>query len=256
MPQNLEVAVFSSASALQAQSSGAGRIELNASQSYPAGGTTPPIEVFRSLSPQMTIPVRLMIRPRGPPQDGTPDFIYTHEELQVMKRDLTAFVKSGLLNQARGDGFVFGILKSTATGHLQVDSERCSELVQLAGPFPCVFHRAFDPIAATSDWHIGLNDLELSGFRGLLTAGGVGNMGDNLPRLGDIAKTSHPKGIEVVAGGGLRARVFSNEVSNLITKADHRVWLHTAALLKDKDGLPTEEVDANELGALLAKMAQ
>ncbi|KAH8174105.1 cutC family protein [Sarocladium implicatum] len=256
MPSNLEVAVFSPAAALQAQAAGAGRVELNASDSYPAGGTTPLLDVLTSLSPQMAIPVRLMIRPRGPPHDGSSDFIYTDDEFQLMKQEVAAFIASGQLRQQRGDGFVFGILKSSEDNHLHVDRERCSELVRLASPFPCVFHRAFDPIAATPSWRNGLSDLQSSGFQGLLTAGGHGNMPDNLIRLGDISEASRSMGIEVVAGGGLRARVFNEEVEELIHKTERSIWLHTAALRKIAHGQSKEELDTDELKALLARVSQ
>lgn len=252
MTSPLEVAVFSPGSALLAQSQGAGRIELNAPGSYASGGTTPPLDVFNLLSSQMSIPIRVMIRPRGPPQDGSPDFLYAEDEFAGMKEAIDSFVNSGSLNLSRGDGFVFGILKRGNDG-VQVDVERCYELTKLCHPFPCVFHRAFDPIAATSNWSAGLSALETAGFRGLLTSGGLGNMGDNLPRLGEIADKARQK-IELVAGGGLRAQTFGPEVAELLARHEDHVWLHTAALARGDDGEATEQVDPKELGALLAKL--
>ncbi|KAK0392260.1 hypothetical protein NLU13_1756 [Sarocladium strictum] len=249
----LEVAVFSPASALLAQSNGAGRIEFNAPGSYASGGTTPPLDIFSSLSPQMTIPIRVMIRPRGPPTDGSPDFLYSKDEFEHMKREIQGFVESNHLDLSRGDGFVFGILRKASDDTLQVDVERCSELIKMAQPFPCVFHRAFDTIAATAKWSDGLADLGTAGFRGLLTSGGSGNMGANLSRLGEIAATPQQQ-IQLVAGGGLRAQNFNILVAELLRQSDSRVWLHTAALARGEDGQLTEEVDSGELKALLVKL--
>jgi copper homeostasis protein len=253
MTNSLEVAVFSMASALAAESQGAGRVEFNAPESYAAGGTTPPLDLFCSLSSQLSLPIRVMIRPRGPREDGTPDFLYSNDEFDIMKGCVQKFLESGKMNLARGDGFVFGILEQGANGTLRVDVERCSQLTKLAQPYPCVFHRAYDPIACSSEWSAGLSDLGAAGFRGLLTSGGVGNMRDNLSRLGEIAASSPPD-FQLVAGGGLRAESFGSEISELVALYGSSLWLHTAALAKDASGRPTEDVDPIELKALLTKM--
>jgi hypothetical protein len=78
-------------------------------------------------------------------------------------------------------------------------------------------------------------------------------MGDNLPRLGEIADKARQK-IELVAGGGLRAQTFGPEVAELLARHEDHVWLHTAALARGDDGEATEQVDPKELGALLAKL--
>ncbi|KFG77680.1 CutC family protein, partial [Metarhizium anisopliae] len=107
----LEVAVFSGESALKAQSQGASRVELNAPGSYHVGGTTPPIAELKRIAAKVTIPVRIMIRPRGAPGDGSPDFVYTPKEVAAMAQSIRDFKATGLLNPFRGDGFVFGLLQ-------------------------------------------------------------------------------------------------------------------------------------------------
>ncbi|KIE01765.1 copper homeostasis protein cutC, partial [Metarhizium majus ARSEF 297] len=181
----LEVAVFSGESALKAQSQGASRVELNAPGSYHVGGTTPPIAELKRIAAKVTIPVRIMIRPRGAPGDGSPDFVYTPKEVAAMAQSIRDFKATGLLNPFRGDGFVFGLLQPTpaaaaedplpggepdAACALRVDHASCRALLDAARPFGCVFHRAFDPIAATRRIGDGVEALVRLGFEGLLTA--------------------------------------------------------------------------------------
>lgn len=252
MPPQLEVAVFSPTAALLAQSIGAARVELNASSSYPAGGLTPPVSTVTALSAQLTIPLRLMIRPRGPPHDGSHDFIYNDDELSSMRREISILKGSGTLVSERGDGFVFGILEAADGNGVKVDVERCSELVELARPFPCFFHRAFDPIVAANGWEQGLRDLATCGFGGLLTSGGKGNFDDNVDDLLRLARKCAP--LELTVGGGLRANKL-DETTTVLLKTNHSLWLHTASLSKNEDGITMETLDTTELRALLDAIA-
>lgn len=153
MSHRLEVPVFGSHSAHLAIEAGAHRLELNHEGSYPQGGTTPNIGNLQVLRLNST-PVRVMIRPRGPPNDGGADFIYSDRELEGMREQIRLFAESGMMKQERGDGFVFGVVRRAESGgeeaengrrndRVVVDVERCRELVQLAAPWPCIFHRAF-----------------------------------------------------------------------------------------------------------------
>ncbi|KAK3190573.1 hypothetical protein K4F52_003264 [Lecanicillium sp. MT-2017a] len=259
----LEIAVFSSQDALTAQSLGASRIEFNAPGSYPDGGLTPPIDALTTLSPQLTIPMRVMVRPRGPPGDGGgPDFLYTPGEFDLMRQAILDIKVAGVMSPDRGDGFVFGILSqdsgsSSSNGRsnaaVHIDMARCNELIELAKPIPCVFHRAFDPIASSDAWKDGLDVLITSGFDGVLTAGGAkGGCGDNTFRLDELIR--HAAGrIEIVAGGGVRHHNVQTAAKKLVGGAGEsggKVWLHSAALRKDGSGL-----DEGEVKALLEKLA-
>lgn len=147
--------MFSPPSATAAIAAGAHRLELNRAGSYPQGGLTPePSDLSdvlarhdastRSSSSSPPPPLRIMIRPRGPPADGGADFLYSSDELEEMRAAVGRFVGSGLMRRAVGDGFVFGVLRWAEGGEgVVVDVERNRELVELARPWPCVFHRAF-----------------------------------------------------------------------------------------------------------------
>ncbi|KAJ6781117.1 hypothetical protein PWT90_00698 [Aphanocladium album] len=255
-PLPLELAVFSADDALAAQSLGAARVELNAPGSYPAGGLTPPVAALAALSPQLRIPVRVMIRPRGPPPppppppDGdSPDFLYTPAELDLMRAAIADIKASGAINVARGDGFVFGILKrSESSEKLTIDAETCRELVALARPVPCVFHRAFDVVAGSDE---ALDALIECGFEGLLTAGGdAGKYIDNLARLERICERAAGR-IQVVAGGGVRHHNVAGPAAALAKHGEGRVWVHSAALKEDGSG-----VDEGEVRRLLEELAK
>ncbi|CAK7203510.1 hypothetical protein SEUCBS139899_006244 [Sporothrix eucalyptigena] len=215
MPPVFEIPVFSAAAAAVVVDHGATRLEINRAGSYVAGGLTPTLAEVESISKAVCVPLRVMIRPRGPPSSGEPDFLYSDTEFQQMCHELDAFVASGLLQPARGDGFVFGILKSDRDGHLSVDVDRNRQLVQAAGPYACVIHRAFDLVlgdggeAAVKE---ALRVLHECGCTGVLTAGGPGSRGaiehagtlQKLVATGRAANASS-KHIEIVIGGGVRS---------------------------------------------------
>jgi copper homeostasis protein len=150
----LEIPVFSPESAMRVAALGAGRIELNAPGSYPAGGLTPSVEDV-ALVRHLRVPIRVMVRPHGPPSDGSPDFVYDDEGVfGDMLGSINAFKVSGVLDPERGDGFVFGVLRRrVGSGNgsgVEVDVERNTLLVQAARPYGCTFHRAFDDAISTT----------------------------------------------------------------------------------------------------------
>lgn len=150
----LEVPVFSPRSASLAIAQHAARVELNRDGSYPEGGLTPTvadleqlIATYKGTSCAAAAPIRIMIRPRGPPAAAAagPDFVYSDAEFAEMKAAIRAFRESGLMSLERGDGFVFGCVRELSAGAavVVVDIGRNRELGALARPFPSVFHRAF-----------------------------------------------------------------------------------------------------------------
>ena len=122
----IEIACFNPESAIIAFENGADRIEL--CNGLSEGGTTPDFETAKLLREKINIPIFVMIRPRGG------DFTYSDEEFTQMKSELIQ------LKTLNIDGFVFGILDEKD----EVNVAQNKELVELAEPFPCTFHRAFD----------------------------------------------------------------------------------------------------------------
>ncbi len=256
----LEVPVFSAESAQAAVALGAARIELNHAGSYPAGGLTPTVADLEALQ-HLEVPVRVMIRPRGPPDSSSPDFTYDAAELDDMRGAILAFRNSGLLRQARGDGFVFGVLRAVpaADGEhaaVAVDIEENAVLVRAAYPFACVFHRAYDDVVASpagdggaAAWARGLDDIITLGFDGILTSGGPGRAPDNVSMLRQIVDRARGD-IEIIVGGGVRSESLSS-LADLAGPPHRNVSFHSSCMTS---GLEEEKIDGQEVTGILDQL--
>ncbi|KAK5631133.1 hypothetical protein RRF57_006848 [Xylaria bambusicola] len=275
----LEIPAFGASAALSAVALGATRIELNALGSYGEGGLTPShedLKQFTSTADQRP-PLRIMIRPRGPPRSSIAseangpsqrDFLYSDEEFKEMEASIKEFTNIQLLSADRGDGFVFGVLKEGGHGEgeecarrrrCQVDKERCVRLVRAAQPLKCVFHRAFDEIIscdnATSNgiarrvWETGLEAVADCGFDGILTSGGLGKAVDNMGTLEQIIKKARTLRIEIIIGGGLRTANIERITQQLGLKTQpDSVYLHSACLHGDG----SEQINPEEVQGIVA----
>ncbi|KAI2779451.1 hypothetical protein F4815DRAFT_473106 [Daldinia loculata] len=269
MTIGLEIPVFGASAASKAIELGASRIELNASGSYSDGGLTPSLEELKGSS-CVRVPLRVMIRPRGPPSEPQArDFIYSDEEFEQMETSIQRFKDAGLLNEGRGDGFVFGILKEsqdaaeTSTGRRKcwVDKERCNRLVEAARPLKTVFHRAFDEIFSCDDtgvaiddrhaWRIGLDDLAACGFDAILTSGGLGNAIQNVAMLDRIITRAEVFGIEIIVGGGVRKHNIQRLSQQLkLKERGSSTYVHSACL----SSTVSEDFDVDEVIGILSHL--
>ncbi|KAI0867634.1 hypothetical protein GGS24DRAFT_484992 [Hypoxylon argillaceum] len=281
----LEIPAFGGSAALRAIALGATRIELNAEGSYGEGGLTPSLEDLKQLTSASNpgLPLRIMIRPRGPPAASSSsqaggisarDFLYSDEEFEIMNASIREFKDSGILDVSRGDGFVFGILEEDGRAdgkdslrrlRCWVDKTRCAHLVRAAKPFKCVFHRAFDEIvscdgdnaAATSDesarssWETGLEAVAACGFDGILTSGGLGKAVDNVDILEKIIRRAQDLQIEIIVGGGVRTANVGEITHRLVLRerSDH-VYLHSACLQGDS----SENINPEEVQGIVAQL--
>jgi copper homeostasis protein len=177
----LEVCVDSVESAVAAQQGGAGRIELCAELEH--GGTTPSIDMIKSVRESVSLKVHVMIRPRAG------DFCYSVAEFDVMKRDIQEAKKLGI------DGLVFGILTSDGT----IDAARTKILLEISRPMSVTFHRAFDE---TVDLFATLSELAQLGVDRVLTSGGKPSVEAGVQTLADLVRKAGSS-IKVLAGGGI-----------------------------------------------------
>ncbi|XP_041368837.1 copper homeostasis protein cutC homolog isoform X2 [Gigantopelta aegis] len=150
------------------------------------GGTTPSIGMLLVIKRYVTIPVFVMIRPRGG------DFCYSDTELQIMKEDIVSLKKAG------ADGFVFGVLSDDGS----VNADTTSALLSVVRPLPATFHRAID---MTSDIHKSLQTIIDMGFERVLTTGGESSALEGAPVIKEMVEMAADR-IVVMPGGGIHER--------------------------------------------------
>lgn len=128
MTKLLEVCVDNFESAMAAITGGANRLEL--CSALTEGGLTPTpglLTQIQACNPKK-IPVYCMLRCRPG------NFVYSQEEIEIMKEDAKVLRKAG------ADGFVFGALLENG----DVDMKKSRDILRMCHPLPVTFHRAFD----------------------------------------------------------------------------------------------------------------
>ncbi|WP_282630043.1 copper homeostasis protein CutC [Empedobacter sedimenti] len=214
--KKLEIACFNIESALVAAKSTADRIELCTDASL--GGITPDFEDIKTLRKETDKEIMVMIRPRGG------DFCYSDQEFEQMKSEII------MIKNFRIDGFVFGILNEDN----EIDFERNQELVELAKPFPCTFHRAFDRAADAED---SLQMVIELGFTTILTSGLDINVDYGKRELKNLVKKAENQ-ITIMPGGGLR----STNIQEIDTYTN-ATYFHSSAMIDDSGIANLEEIN-------------
>ena len=180
----IEICVDSAAGALAAQRGGAHRVEL--CDNLLEGGTTPSAGCIKIARRGLKIGLQVIIRPRGG------DFLYTEEELDVMREDIRIAKDLG------ADGVVLGCLTSEG----EIDQAHTAELLSLAHPLNVTFHRAFD---MCRDPHRALEDLVGLGVDRVLTSGQEASCLEGMDLIASLQKQAAGR-IIVMPGGGITTR--------------------------------------------------
>ena len=179
-PRFIECCCTSVYEVLQAQAGGASRIELCAD--LPIGGVTPPAQLLREVLDSCTLPVNVLVRPRGG------DFCYSEAEVDQMLQSIADCKRLG------ANGVVIGAL--TTQGDVDVPLMR--RLIAAARPLSVTFHRAFDecrdPMGAFRDI-VGL------GCDRLLSSGHEPSAYQGRALLRRLIETASP--IVVMPGAGI-----------------------------------------------------
>ncbi|MDP3679728.1 MAG: copper homeostasis protein CutC [Flavobacterium sp.] len=220
--RRLEIACFNLESARIAQESGADRVELCANMKE--GGTTPDFEITKAVRDILFIDLNVMIRPRGG------NFVYSDFEFEQMKTEIEQFKK------LKVDGFVFGILKEDGS----LNKEQNAELIALANPLPCTFHRAFDGIKNKFQ---ALESLIECGFITILTSGVETNVTEGIDVLATLAEKANDR-ITIMPGGGLRSTNIG-----VLKEKTRAVFYHSSAITDS-----SEIANGNEVKALKANL--
>jgi copper homeostasis protein len=179
----VEACVDAIDAALEAARGGAGRIELCGELLQ--GGVTPSAGLIAAVWERIDVPLHVLVRPR------TGDFLYTDDELDVMRRDVEQVKTLGV------DGIVLGAL--TADG--DVDVARLRSLVELARPMSVTFHRAFDFVRRQD---AALDALLELGVDRVLTSGGAPTALEGVASIAELVRRAGHR-IIVMAGGSITA---------------------------------------------------
>ena len=189
-----EACVESFEKALEAQNNGADRIEL--CENLSVGGTTPSYGIVKICLEKLNIPIFPMIRARGG------NFVYSKDEIEIMKEDIKVFKDLGV------KGLVLGCL----TSDNKIDLELTKTLVNLAYPMEITFHKAIDEISNPLDY---IDDLVDIGIKRILTSGGKATALEGKDLINEMIKKSNGRLKIVVAGKVTKENL--NELSNLIS---------------------------------------
>ena len=187
----IEVCAESYEYALKAEKAGADRIEL--CKDLQLDGLTPDYESAKKTIDTLEIPVFILIRPRGG------DFIYSHEEFELMKRDILRFRKMGC------KGIVSGVLNSDNS----IDIKKTKELVELSRPLEFTFHRAFDKV---NNPLYEIENLIGLGIDRVLTSGQKEKAIDGLVLLKQLNSISNNR-IKIMPGSGINKSNIVNFVN-------------------------------------------
>lgn len=199
MKITFEACVDSVESSLNAQQGGADRIELCAD--LLEGGITPSYAMLKLVMEKLSIPVNVLVRPRGG------DFLYTNNEFEVMKKDIEFCKQIGV------NGVVIGILNDDGT----VDKIRTQELIEAARPMSVTFHRAFD---ITRNPLEALDRLIELGVERLLTSGQEADVYKGIPTLKRMVEHAGNR-IVIMPGGGVTETNIKEVVEKTGVKEIH-----------------------------------
>ena len=186
----VEICANSVQSAINADKGGADRIEL--CQNLNEGGTTPSYAAIKYCAENLSLKTMVLIRPRPG------DFCYNDAEYEAIKEDVLMCRQLGV------HGVVVGFLDK----NLDIDTQRTTEIVQLARPMEVTFHRAFD---RCRDWHTALEQIIDCGCDRILTSGQCKTATEGIENLREIQKIANGR-IKILAGSG----VNSENVADII----------------------------------------
>lgn len=177
-----EVCVEGVEGALAAAEGGAHRLELCAG--LVEGGTTPSQGVVETVLEELSVPVVVLVRPRGG------DFLYSTRELAAMLRDVEAVGAAG----------AFGVATGALTPGGEVDREATAALREAAGNMSFTFHRAFDMVRNP---RLALAALGELGVDRVLTSGQARSVPEGTGLIRELVEAAEGR-IGVMPGGGIR----------------------------------------------------
>lgn len=214
-PILLEICVFNIATAIEAASAGADRLEL--CENYANGGTTPSYGYLKMAREKISIPIFPMIRPRAG------DYFHSFDEIEIIKKDILLCKELGF------EGVVFGLLNQDGS----IDQQNTARLVEAAYPLEVTFHRAFDRSANSLD---AVEILINCGCSRILTSGQMPKVTEGLDLVKQMVAQADGRIIILPASG-----LNSSNVSTIIEKTG-ATEVHTSARIR----VPTKSTYQNK----------
>ena len=182
-----EVCVETYREALFVEELGADRIEL--CSSLDQDGLTPNRKTIKILSKELTIPLKVMIRPRPG------NFNYNETELVQMESDILFCKEQGI------EEIVLGVLN----GKQHVDLISLERLVKLSSPMKITFHKAIDETVNIFEEIEKL--VNYKNITSILTSGKGKFVLDNKALLIEIIEQFKDK-INIILAGGIAKNNF------------------------------------------------
>lgn len=185
--------------AINAEKNGADRIELCARLDL--GGITPPRKLIEDCLQHLSIPIKVMIRPRGG------NFIYTPEEIDTMIQDINMCKDLGIPE------IVTGLLNENQ----EIDMEGMLSLSANVAEMPITFHKAIDE---TSDYKSAIEQLKkIQQVKFLLTSGQASTANDGIENLKEMITICGNEICVVVAG-----KVTNHNIEDLHSKINAKEY--------------------------------
>jgi copper homeostasis protein len=233
----IEICVSDVESAIAAEAGGADRVEL--CDNLAVGGTTPSAGTIAEACRWLSIPVHVLIRPRGG------GFDYSDRELAVMRHDIEAAKALGAA----------GVVLGTLTGERTVDRDQMAVLIALARPLSVTFHKAIDQ---TRELLEALDALIAVGGDRVLTSGGRASAMEGVATIKNLVDRAGDR-IAVMAGG----RLAADQIGTVIQRGGVReihlgsaVARTVAGAFPAPDGSETgwSRTDAQRVAAIVAQI--
>ena len=234
----IEACVASVESAIAAEQGGADRLELNIALEL--DGLTPSLGLFRQVRAACSLPIIVMIRPRGQ------GFLYTDHEFATMLEDIEIFKAAG------ADGFAFGFL----THDFRIDQDRTSRVVEKMGDTEKVVHRAFDITPSMND---ALEKLIACGVDRVLTSGQAATAPAGSTQIKQLIDQAQGR-IEILPGAGINPSNVAQLVAETGCNQVHGTFRSPAPPAPKASGLDALRAiappgtDANIVSAIRANL--
>jgi len=216
----LEICAYNIQSCIRAASAGAGRIELCSDPVQ--GGVTPGFGIINYVQEVVSIPVSVMIRPRGG------DFVYDSDEMEICRRDILQCREMGCS----------GVVVGAAQYDGSLDTDKMRRFAEWAYPMQVTCHKVFDGVPDAS---AGLELLIEAGYTRVLTSGLKRTAWEGAEILKALITQAGGR-IAIMPGGGVRS-------SNIgaIARATGAGEFHSSAILNTADGYTAHEDEINNL---------